>query len=236
VINVLASDAISLLEGGLRKVTDAFHYAFIAYVSSSDVPMDAIYLYIGGKPVFHGTKGLSIAQRIDVSSLKQHFLTDIPLAKTCFDVDELRKGVIRLRNECIKAFESSALLSSLTRLALFLDGLSSKSVKLAELRTAVRSLDLSTSVDKLVAYLTMLFPAKVEVSCRGTDVYDYVVQNFEKLRQSVSQSDASKIFLATASELCTSIDDAVVELSSPLRLSRVTMGEEKRDEYRHLRG
>jgi hypothetical protein len=163
VINVLAGNAISLLEGGLRRVTDVFRYAFIAYVSSSDVSMDAIYLYIGGNPVFHGAKGLSIAQRIDVSSLKQHFLTDIPLAKTCFDVDELRKGVIRLRNECIKAFESSALLSSLTRLALFLDGLSSKSVKLAELRTAVRSLDLSTSVDKLVAYLTMLFPAKVDI-------------------------------------------------------------------------
>jgi hypothetical protein len=50
VINVLASDAILLLEGGLRRVTDAFCYTFIAYVSSSDVPMDTIYLYIGGKP------------------------------------------------------------------------------------------------------------------------------------------------------------------------------------------
>lgn len=65
-INVLTSETISLLEGGLRRVTDAFRYAFIAYVSGSDVPMDAIYLYIGGKPVFHGVKGLSIAQRIDV--------------------------------------------------------------------------------------------------------------------------------------------------------------------------
>jgi len=73
VINVLAGNAISLLEGGLRRVTDVFRYAFIAYVSSSDVSMDAIYLYIGGKPVFHGAKGLSIAQRIDVFSLNQHF-------------------------------------------------------------------------------------------------------------------------------------------------------------------
>jgi hypothetical protein len=36
------SDAVSLLERGLRRVTDAFCYALIAYVSGSDVPMDAI--------------------------------------------------------------------------------------------------------------------------------------------------------------------------------------------------
>ena len=92
----MLGDAVSLLDGGLRRVTDAFRYALIAYVSGSDVPMDAIYQYVGSGPVVHGAKGLSIARRVDVDSLRQHFLTDIPLAKTCFDYDRLGRVLLGL--------------------------------------------------------------------------------------------------------------------------------------------
>jgi len=63
------------------------------------------YQYVGSGPVVHGAKGLSIAQVIDVDSLRQHFLTDIALARTCFDSGKLREGVIRLRSECVEAFK-----------------------------------------------------------------------------------------------------------------------------------
>jgi hypothetical protein len=119
----LLSDAVSLLERSLRRVTDAFRYALIAYVSGSDAPMDAIYRYVGGRPIVHGAKGLSIAQVIDIDSLRQHFLTDIALAKTCFDFDKLREGVIRLRSECVEAFKSSSMLSSVAKFVLFLENL-----------------------------------------------------------------------------------------------------------------
>jgi len=189
---VVLSDAVSLLERGLRRVTDAFRYALIAYVSGSDVPMDAIYQYVSNGPVVHGAKGLSIAQRVDVDSLRHHFLTDIPLAKTCFDFDRLREGVIRLRSECAEAFKNSSTLSSVARFALFLENLRG-----------------------------LLFPAKVRVRCGNTDVYDYLIQNFDRLKSISSRSDAAKVFLTAVSELCKSIDEAVVEVVSMLRLLNV---------------
>jgi len=214
-------DAVSLLEGGLRRVTDAFRYALIAHISDCDVPMDAIYQYVGNGPVVHGAKGLSIARRIDVDSLRQHFLTDIPLARTCFDFDRLREGVIRLRSECVEAFKNSPILSSIVRFALFLENLRDGERAVAELRSDVAGLGLSASVDELVAYLALLFPAKVRVRCGDTDVYDYLIQNFDRLKSISSRSDAAKVFLAAVSELCKSIDEAVVEVRSMLRLSSV---------------
>jgi hypothetical protein len=155
------SDAVSLLERGLRRVTDAFCYALIAYVSGSDVPMDAIYRYVGGRPVVHGAKGLPIAQVIDVDSLRQHFLTDIALARTCFDSGKLREGVIRLRSECAEAFKNSPILSSIARFALFLENLCGEERAVAKLRSDAASLSLTAPVDELVACLALLFPAKV---------------------------------------------------------------------------
>ena len=217
----MLGDAVSLLEGGLRKVTDAFRYALIAYISGSDVPMDAIYQYVGNRPVVHGAKGLSIAQRINVDSLKQHFLTDIPLARTCFDLSKLREGVIRLRGECVEAFKNSPILSSVARFALFLENLCGEERAVAKMRNDATSLGLSVSVDELVAYLALLFPAKVRIRCSGTDVYGYLVQSFDRLKSISSRSDAAKVFLVAVSELCKSIDDAVVEVKSTLRLSSV---------------
>jgi hypothetical protein len=214
-------DAVSLLERGLRRVTDAFRYALIAYISGSDVPMDAIYQYVGNGPVVHGAKGLSITQRIDVDSLRQHFLTDIALARTCFDFDKLREGVIRLRSECAEAFKNSPTLSSVARFALFLENLRGKERAVAKLRSDVAGLGLSASVDELIAYLALLFPAKVRVCCGNTDVYDYLVHNFDKLKSVSSRSDAAKVFLVAVSELCKSIDDAVVEVMSMLRFLNV---------------
>jgi hypothetical protein len=216
------SDAVSLLERSLRRVTDAFRYALIAYVSGSDVPMDAIYRYVGNGPVVHSAKSLSIAQVIDIDSLRQHFLTDIALARTCFDSGKLREGVIRLRSECVEAFKNSPTLSSVAKFVLFLENLCGEERAVAKLRSDVAGLGLSASVDELVAYLALLFPAKVRVRCGGTDVYDYLVQNFDRLKSISSRSDAAKVFLVAVSELCKSIDDAVVKVTSLLRLLSVT--------------
>ena len=214
-------DAVSLLERGLRRVTDAFRYALIAYVSGSDVPMNAIYQYVGSGPVVHGAKGLSIAQRVDVDSLRQHFLTDIPLAKTCFDFDRLREGVIRLRSECVEAFKNSPTLSSVAKFVLFLESLHGEGRTVAKLRSDVAGLGLSASVDELVAYLALLFPAKVRIRCSDTDVYGYLIQNFDRLKSISSHSDVAKVFLAAVSELCKSIDEAVVEVVPMLRFLNV---------------
>jgi hypothetical protein len=92
----------------------------------------------------------------------------------------------------------------------------------AKLRSDVAGLGLSASVDELVAYLALLFPAKVRIRCSNTDVYGYLIQNFDRLKSISSRSDAAKVFLATVSELCKSIDDAVVEVTPMLRLLNVT--------------
>jgi hypothetical protein len=183
--------------------------------------MDAIYRYVGARPVVHGAKGLSIAQRINVDSLRQHFLTDIPLAKTCFDLSKLREGVIRLRGECVEAFKNSPTLSSVARFALFLENLHGEGRAVAKLRSDVAGLGLDMPLDELVAYLALLFPAKIRVRCNNTDVYDYLVQNFDRLKSISSRSDAAKVFLTAVSELCKSIDEAVIEVVSTLRLSGV---------------
>jgi hypothetical protein len=185
------------------------------------------YQYVGSGPVVHGAKGLSIAQVIDIDSLRQHFLTDIALARTCFDSGKLREGVIRLRSECVEAFKSSPILSSIARFALFLENLCGEERTVAKLRSDAASLSLSVSVDELVACLALLFPAKVRVRCGGTDVYGYLVQNFDRLKSISPRSDAAKVFLTAVSELCKSIDDAVVKVTSMLRL--LSVAEMRRD-------
>jgi len=143
------------------------------------------------------------------------------LAKTCFDFDKLREGVIRLRSECAEAFKNSPTLSSIVRFALFLENLHGEGRTVAKLRSDVAGLGLSASVDELVAYLALLFPAKVRIHCSNTDVYGYLIQNFDRLKSISSRSDAAKVFLAAVSELCKSVDEAVVEAVSMLRFLNV---------------
>ena len=117
--------------------TDAFRYALIAYINSSDVPMDFIYSYIGDRPFIHGARGLSIARIISIESLKQHFTNDIVLAEGCFDVDMLgRNGVIRHKRSCAEVFKSSSILSPIVKLALFLNNMSGERKEWA--RTVVK--------------------------------------------------------------------------------------------------
>jgi hypothetical protein len=107
------------------RSTVAFHYALIAYINFFEITIDVIYSYIGYKPFIHGARGLSIARIISIESLKQHFTTDIVLADSCFDVDMLgRNGVIRHKRCCAEAFKSSSILSSIVKLALFLNNMS----------------------------------------------------------------------------------------------------------------
>jgi len=59
--------------------------------------------------------------RIDLLSLKQHFLTNIESAKKCFDQDKLKESIIELRDECGRGVEESKLLSSLVKLTRLLN-------------------------------------------------------------------------------------------------------------------
>lgn len=121
----LSNNIAFLLVRSLMRSTVAFRYALIAYINFFEISMDVIYSYIGDKPFIHGARGLSIARIISIESLKQHFTTDIVLADSCFDVDMLgRNGVIRLKRSCAEAFKSSSILSSIVKLALFLNNTS----------------------------------------------------------------------------------------------------------------
>lgn len=121
----MSNNIAFLLVRSLMRSTVAFHYALIAYINLFEITMDVIYSYIDDKPFIHGARGLSIARIISIESLKQHFTTDIVLANSCFDVDMLgRNDVIRLKRSCAEAFKSSSILSSIVKLALFLNNTS----------------------------------------------------------------------------------------------------------------
>jgi hypothetical protein len=126
----------------------------------------------------------------------------------------LRNNVIKLREECREAFKSSSILSSIVKLALFLSDMSGGRILWSELREKSRELDLQVSIDDLVAYLAVLFPGKIRITCNNTDVYEYFISNFKKFKKSSPHSDVSKMFLAAASEVCSHINSAFIEVLS----------------------
>jgi energy-coupling factor transporter ATP-binding protein EcfA2 len=215
------NNVTSLLIRRLKKSTDAFRYALIAYINSSDIHMDVIYSYIGDKPFVHGARGLSVAREINIESLKQHFFSDIAFASVCFDSEMLKNDIIRLKKSCIEAFKSSNILSSLAKIALLFSDLSGKRVLWTELRSSIKDLDMGASIDELIAYLAVLFPAKIRVTCNNIDVYDYFISNFEKLKRISSPIDVSKMFLLAVSEVCSSINNAAIEVLSSPKLSEL---------------
>jgi hypothetical protein len=149
----LGIDITSLLMRGLMRSTNAFRYALIAYINSSDVPMDVIYSYIGDKPFVHGARGLSVAREINIESLKQYFFSDIAFASVCFDSEMLKRNIIKLKESCIEAFKSSNILSSLAKAALSLSDFSGKRVLWSELRSSIKDLEMSLLLISLYSSL-----------------------------------------------------------------------------------
>ena len=211
------------MEHALRRATDAIRYILIAYINSREIPLSILTEYVGKGLFIHGAKGLSLCNKLDFSSLKQHFLTDIPLAKLCFENKKLEESIVKLRDVCVRGIESSRPISSLTKLIMFLGNMYSQgvtSIRLPELKHKVRTrLKLSADVDELIAYLAILFPAAVKVMCGSIDVHEYLVNNFETLKKELRKSHrygVAALFINALYRACRDPDSAHVNITAPL--------------------
>jgi len=88
---------------------------------------------------------------------------------------------------------------------------------LSELRADANRLNSSIPVDELLAYLVLLFPAKIQVSCNDVDVYEYFISNLDTLKNQSLSRNAVSLFLKAISEVCTPTASIIVEVKSPLK-------------------
>jgi len=155
----------------------------------------------------YGGRRLLDSEELELDSLKRHFLTDIPLARLCLDQDRLKESIIRLQDECRRRVEGSKLLSSLVKLMELLNNMYVKgltSIALSDLKQEAEALGLSVDVDRLIAYLAVLFPAAIKVDC-GLDVYEHLVRNLDALKgeaKEEGQLDVATLFAKALSSTC----------------------------------
>jgi len=99
------------------------------------------------------------------------------------------------------------LLSSLVKLVELLNDMYVKgltSIALGDLKREAEALGLDVDVDRLIAYLAVLFPAAVKVNC-GLDVHEHLVRKLDALKKKAKkegQLDVAALFAKTLSSTC----------------------------------
>ena len=155
----------------------------------------------------YGGRKLIASEKLNLDSLKRLFHRRVPLARLCLDQDRLKESIIRLRDECRRGIEKSKLLSSLVKLMELLNDIyieGRTSIALDDLKREVEALNLGIDVDRLIAYLAVLFPAAVKVDC-GIDVHEYLVRNLNALKKEAREEgplDVATLFAKALLSAC----------------------------------
>ena len=202
----------------MRRATDAIRLILIAYLSSQEIPIIILKDYVGSGPYIHGAKGISVNKQLNITSLRTHFMKDIPLAKRCFEETSLSKYIVRLTNECLHGIESSRTLSTLMKFASLLDTLgvgTHQLYKVKELSNDLTEADLM----RMLAYLAVLFPAVIKITCKATNIHDFLLANFDNIKSKMingRRSDVAELFMTAFTFACLNTSEVKVILTSPI--------------------
>jgi len=221
-----SKDVVRILESNVKSPSHIARLIIIVYVNGFEVPMLALLQYVGDYEVFYKAHGIAlhrVTEGFVINRLKRLFLEgNITLAKQCLDRSSLENNVVVLTSTCINAIESSKLLSKLVRIVdalnkfvgekLLLKGLLEYLVK----NEGVDISDLE-ELEKLIAILNLLFPAKVKIICGDKDVYSLFVERFKRLERDTSRK-VLDLFLDTMEEICRDVEFINVAVESPLIL------------------
>ena len=219
------------LENALRRATDAIRLILIAYLNSREIPITLLKNYAGPGPYIHGAKGVSVNKNLDISSLKSHFMKDIPLARKCFEESLLGKSIIKLKNECVEGIEKSPMLFTLVRFSSVLDSMDPKihvldKCFLDKIRSAMNISITETDLIRMIAYLNVLFPNVVKVVCGLSHIHDFLIANFDDIKSKMPEGkrlDIAELYTVAFTLICPSIQEARLVLSSPIIKFRVNL-------------
>jgi hypothetical protein len=150
-------------------------------------------------------------------------MKDIPLAKRCFEETSLSKYIVRLTNVCLHGVESSRTLSTLMKFASLLDTLGVGTHQLYKMRELSKDLT-EADLIRMLAYLAVLFPAVIKITCKATNIHDFLLANFDNIKSKISKgrkSDVAELFMTAFTSICSNTSEVEVILTSPIVKSKI---------------
>jgi len=183
------------LEDSILRASIISRYILISYINAREVGSDDIFYYVGaeGSRIIYGKAQLSVTQvsRQQLRALiREKFAKEqkgaVVTALQCLDRDRISSWIIKLRDECIEAFK---LCNVCRDLEAYIDALNDAftkgrtSFKLSDVEALLPTKTYSGySPREILLLLTALFPAVFKLLHGGIDIHEYVITNFDQLR------------------------------------------------------
>jgi len=183
------------LEDSILRASIISRYILISYINAREVGSDDIFYYVGaeGSRIIYGRAQLSVTQvsRQQLRTLiREKFVKEqkgaVVTALQCLDRDKVSSWIIKLRDECVEAFKLCSVCRDLEAYIDVLNDLYTKGRTSFKLSDAEALLPAKTysgySPRDILFLLTALFPAVFKLLHGNIDVHEYVVANFDQLR------------------------------------------------------
>jgi hypothetical protein len=77
---------------------------------------------------------------------------------------------------------------------------------------------------RMLAYLAVLFPAVIKITCKATNIHDFLLANFDNIKSKISKgrkSDVAELFMTAFTSICSNTSEVDVILTSPIVKSKI---------------
>jgi len=201
-------DLVRNLEDSILRASIISRYILISYINAREVGFDDIFYYVGseGSKIIYGRAQLSVTQvsRQQLRTLiREKFAKEqkgaVVTALQCLDRDRVSSWIIKLRDECVEAFK----LCNICRdLEAYIDALNDAftkgrtSFKLSDAEALLPAKTYSGYSPRDILFLLVtLFPAVFKLLHENTDIHEYVVTNFDQLRDLAKAQKGKSLLL-----------------------------------------
>jgi len=225
-VEAMHRDLVRNLEDSILRASIISRYILISYINAKEVGFDDIFYYVGaeGSKIIYGRAQLSITQvsRQQLRTLiREKFAKEqkgaVVTALQCLDRDKVSSWIMKLRDECVETFKLCNICRDLEAYIDALNDLYAKgraSFKLSDAESLLPAKTYSGySPRDILFLLTALFPAVFKLLHGNTDIHEYIIANFDQLRD-IAKAQKGKPLLLKFFDVALNKLSANVELAN----------------------